>query len=478
MRSEIQHYQSIFSNCADFVVRRFSLCGTDFALLYLDNVTDREYTCAAVIDPLVKSYDGRCCPADCITTADLKEAKDRADAIGAIVNGGALLLYTGCNVPYGYIAAVRNEGGRSIAEPDTENVVRGPREGFIESAPANAVLIRRRLKTPDLKYEEMTVGTVTETKVILMYLDSLVNRRALAILKERLAAIKTDAVLDSGYVEAFISDGKLPFFPSVGNSERPDKVAGKLLEGRIALFCDGSPVALTVPFLCTEALQSTEDYVKTTYYATFIRILRSFSLLLAIYLPAFFCAVMYFHQSFLPLSLLIKVQTARKDLSFSLFAELFLILIAFEIIREVGIRMPRTVGDAVSIVAGLILSDSAVAAGIASAPVIIVVAIAAICNFILPPFMNQNSLLRLIVLIAARLMGFFGIALFTLLFLLLLVTKKSFSVPYMSPLSPFSAVGMQDFIFMAPLRRMRQIPPSVSGKKAFRRGRTSERSRL
>ncbi len=464
-----EHYKALFANCADFTVRIFSLYGTAFSLLYFDNVSDREYTCTAVLDPIVKHYRPGISPADCVTAADMSIPKNEEEVIEGLLNGAALLLYTDDTAPFGHLAAVRNEGGRSIAEPPTENVVRGPREGFVESAPANAVLIRRRLKSRTLKYESFTVGSISRTKVIVMYLSDRVNDRALALLRQRLAAIKTDAIPDSGYIETYISDGAHPLFPSVGNSERPDKVAAKLLEGRIAILCDGSPVALTVPFVAVEALQSSEDYVKTPYYATFIRALRFLALLLSVYLPAFFCALMYFHQSFFPLELLIKVQTARKDLSFSLFAELFIILLAFEIIREVGIRMPRTVGDAVSIVAGLILSDSAVAAGIASAPVIIVVAIAAICNFITPPFMNQNSMLRLLCLICARLFGFFGIALFSLTLLLLLGSKSSFSVPYFSPLAPFSENGMQDFIYMASPKARRRLPAAISGKKVWRR---------
>lgn len=471
VEKKISELKRIFGKCDDLQIRRFTVSEVDFAIIYLDNLSDRELLSSAVIEPIIRNFNtADSFPTDCISAAALSEACDEAEIIDKLLNGAALLLFSSDDMQsHGYIAAVRDESGRSISEPETENVVRGPHEGFVESAPANAALLRRRIKTPALKYESFVIGSLSKSKIIVMYIDGTANAESLEILRARLQQIKTDSVLDSGYIESFITGKKAPFLPTVGNSERPDRVAAKLLEGRIAVICDGSPVVLTVPYMFCEALQSTEDYSKSTYYATFVRLIRFISLLLAVYTPAVFCALMYFHQPVFPLSLLLKIQSARKDLPFSLFIELTVILIAFEIIREVGIRMPRTVGDAVSIVASLILSDSAIEAGIASAPVIIIVAITAICNFCIPPYMNQTVLIRFTALIAARLFGFFGIAVFTAVLLAALCGIDSFGIPYMTPFAPVSATGLLDSLFMTPLKYMKKTPPSITGKNLDRR---------
>jgi spore germination protein KA len=369
---------------------------------------------------------------------------------------------------FGYICAAKNDTGRANTEPETENVVRGPHDGFNESAAGNAVLLRRRIKSEKLKSEKTLIGSLSKTEVIIMYISDLVNLRALALLKKRLADVKTDVLIDSGSLEVYIQDGKHALYPSVGNSERPDKVAAKISEGRIAVIVDGSPVVLTVPYLFCEGLQVSEDYSKSTFFATFVRSLRFLALLLGIILPGLFLALTEHHMSFLPQEMADFMAETRKDMTVSLTWEIISAFLIFEILREVGLRMPKAVGSAVGVVGSLILGESAVSAGIISPFVLIIVAFSAVCNFICAPYMNPNAILRFALIIAG---GFFGIFGFFSLFaavLLLGAGKSSFGVPYFSPFAPLSAEGIGDFLYMSPIWKMKKVPPAVSGRNAER----------
>ncbi|MGN1095867.1 MAG: spore germination protein, partial [Eubacteriales bacterium] len=369
---------------------------------------------------------------------------------------------------FGYICSTRNEEGRGNDEPETENVIRGPHDGFNESAEQSAMLLRRRIKSEKLKSEKITLGTLTKTDVIIMYISDIVNKDSLDILKKRLSDIKADSLIDSGSVEIYIQDGKRALYPTVGNSERPDKVAAKILEGRIAVIVDGSPVVLTVPYIFCEGLQVSEDYSKSPFYATFVRALRFAALLFTLYLPGFFVAALTHHSAFLPEKLVVYMQTSRENISAPLFWEISVAFLIFELLREVGLRMPKAVGSAVGIVGSLILGDSAVDAGIISPFVLIVVAFCAVCNFISAPYMNPNGIYRFILIIAGGAAGLFGFFAATILSLVAACRKTSFGVPYFSPFAPVSVEGLRDFIYMSPIWRMKKVPPSVSGRDILR----------
>lgn len=464
---KIADIEQKFKGCDDFVSRKISVGGDTWQLFYIDNLSDRLFISSSILRPLAEhGLQNSPRPLeDMITNGRLEPAEDFAQAVNMLLSGAALLIDGSgqCTAVF-----VRNEASRGISEPETETVIRGPREGFVESAAFNASLIRRRIKSADLKYESVTAGKLSGTNIIIMYISGLADMDTVEQVRRRISEIDIDGVTESGVVEMYIQQGRVPLYPTVGNSERPDKVAAKLLEGRVAVLCDGSPVVLTVPYLFVEGLQSSEDYSKSPYYATFIRLLRFFAMCMAVYLPAVFIAIMYFHQTVIPYQLLMKIDEARADIPFSVFIETVIILLLFEIIREVGVRMPRSVGNAVGIVGAIILGDSAVSAGIASTPVIIIVAVTAICNFIVPPYMNLQIILRLAVLICARLLGLFGIGLFTLVLVLRLCSVNSFGTPYMAPFAPASGTGLLDSLIMVPVWRMHKVPPQISGKNITR----------
>lgn len=463
---------SEFAGMSDFCTRKLCFRGRDFFILYIIGHASKELLNKFLIAPVSEAYlrGGKEFPLEDIVTGGGFSAALGFDAAkNAVLEGNALIVFP--DMPpdiFGYICAVKNDEGRSPSEPETENVVRGPHDGFTESASGNTVLLRRRIKSEKLKSEKLTLGRLTKTEVTLMYISDLVNREALALLKRRLADIRADALIDSGSVEMYIQDGRHALYPTVGNSERPDKVAAKLLEGRIAVLVDGSPVVLTVPYVFAEGFQVSEDYAKSTFFATFVRSLRFLAVMLGIFLPGLFLALTEHHMGYLPQEMIAFMAKTREDMTVSLTWEIITAFLIFEILREVGLRMPKAVGSAVGIVGSLILGESAVKAGIISPFVLIIVAFSAVCNFICAPYMNPNAILRFALILAGGFFGLFGFFGASAAALLLGAGKASFGVPYFSPLAPLSAEGLRDFLYMSPIWKMKRVPPAVSGRSAVR----------
>ena len=456
----------IFADCGDFNIRPVI---SENQTLYLANIgafSGRDYISENVIKPIVLSGNAitdNNTLLGLICTSEVKEA-DSIEAIKNLVLGGFAVVFaqTGNDVSaYGCMA--RNDPGRSVSEPEGEIVVRGPREGFTEKAEDSAAMIRKRLRTPALKIINLSLGEYSETTVKVLYVEGIADKNLVDDIVCRIKKIKLASVMDSGYIEQFLTGGKSRIFTEVGNSEKPDKVAAKLSEGRVAIICDGSPVVLTVPYLFVESLQSAEDYLKTPYYATFIRIIRFICLLISLYLPSFYIAITEHHKNAIPHTLFSSMMEARKDIPFSLFGELVVILLIFELIREVGVRMPGSVGSAVSIVGGLILGDAAISAGISSAPVIMVASLTAISTFTLPPYMNSTVLVRFINIFAARMFGLVGIAASLAFILVRLCGKTSFGVPYMLPFAPVDEGIFRDSVIMNPRKALKESTKELKG---------------
>ncbi|MBQ8861859.1 MAG: spore germination protein [Clostridia bacterium] len=461
-----------FSLMSDFIVRELAFERETFYILYIMGICSKDLLNKFLLEPLSAAYlrGGESAEVGSIITGGgFSAAVGYEAAKEAVLAGNALLIFEGMPAEiFGYIVAAKNDEGRANTEPETENVVRGPHDGFNESAQQSAVLLRRRIKSEKLKSEKITLGTLSKTEVIIMYISGLVNERSLALLKRRLADIQADALTDSGSVEMYIQEGRHALYPTVGNSERPDKVAAKILEGRIAVIVDGSPVVLTVPYLFCEGFQVSEDYAKSPFFATFVRTLRFAAVLCGVLLPGLFLALAEHHMAFLPQEMAEFLAETRKEMTVSLTWEIITAFLIFEILREVGLRMPKAVGSAVGVVGSLILGESAVSAGIISPFVLIIVAFSAVCNFICAPYMNPNAIFRFALILSGGLGGIFGFFAALACALVLGAAKSSFGVPYFSPFAPLSAEGLRDFLYMSPIWRMRKVPPSVSGKNISR----------
>ena len=448
------HIRQAFSDCADFNTRRISFNDGKYAyFLNIGSYTDRDYISESIILPLMRHGSAPSDKSDLfgiITSSELSELPNADTAIFKLLSGFAVII-TELSEGYGiFTCQVKLVASRSVSEPNSEIVIRGPREGFIESSEDNLALLRKRLKTTNFKSLRLVSGELTKTTVYLCYIDGIACPDTIKRVKAQIEEIKLPGIIDSGYIEHYLQKKSPSLFPNVGTSEKPDVTAAKLMEGRIAIICDGSPVVLTVPYLFIESLQSAEDYLKTPIYATFMRFLRFISALIALYLPAIYLTVIEHHTSVLPYKLYKTVIELREDVPFGVFGELLTVLFIFELIREVGIRMPRAVGNAVGIVAGLILGDAAISANLSSAPVIMVASLTAVCTFIIPDFMNSLVLLRFTNLIFAGLLGFPGVILSLCFITVCMARRESFGVPYLMPLSPVRTKSLTDSLVVLP----------------------------
>lgn len=402
------------------------------------------------------------------------EAKDVIninEVIEAVLSGDSILLIDGSTTGI----AVSSKGGekRGVTEPQTEVVVRGSREAFVETIRINTSMLRRIIKNPNLVFETLVVGKQTHTDICIAYIDSIVNMKIVEEVKRRINRIDIDAILESGYIEQLIDDNPFSPFSTIGNSERPDKVAGKLLEGHVAIFCNGTPIVLTVPYTFTEAIQVPEDYYSRPLLTNVIRLLRILSLFLTLLLPAVYIALTTFHQEMLPTVLVITFAAAREGIPFPVIVETLLAEIIFQLIRESGIRMPRAVGGAVNIVGTLVIGEAAVNAGIIGAPMVIITALSGITSFILPAIYDGIFIFKIILILLSSAFGIYGILVGMLCMLAHMCSLRSFGTSYMSPFAPVIWSDMKDSVLRVPLWFMKTRPKGVMWRDSKRNTKNS-----
>lgn len=447
---------SAFSDCEDFVLREGGASGARYALLFIKGITARDFISESLLHPLQKcdlnSFDGDF--NTILVTPYLSNPQSAEDAISALPKGDVLVLLESNEKLFCTLANAQFTHSRAIQEPSSDVTIRGPKAGFVEDAEINMSLLRRYIRTPNMKFRRYTIGDISQTKVILAYISDRADEKLVKETDKRLNEIKASVITDSANISMLLTGEKSPPLPTCGSTEKVDKVASKLMSGRVAIIVDGSPFVLTLPFVFAEALQASDDYLHTPYYATFIRILRLFAFVAAIFSPAVLCTAVRNDYSVLPNELYGIIADSRKEIPVSFFWEIIVILILFEVLREVGVRMPRTVGDAVGIVGSIILGNTAVEAGIVSSVGVITVAFSAVCAFITPAYMYVIVLARLGTLLLAELFGVYGIGFSAALLIIMLCGKESFGTPYALPLAPLSKSGMQDFIFAYPKKTL------------------------
>lgn len=359
---------------------------------------------------------------------------------------------------------------RDIGEPASENVIMGPREAFVEDIHTNITMIRRKIKSPDLKTEQLVLGKYTKTKIIISYIKGLCREDLIAEVKQRVERIKMDGVLAGNYVEECIDDRPLSPFPQSQKTERPDVASAALLEGRVVILIEGDPLPLIAPVNFYMFLQAAEDYYQRYFLTSFIRLLRYGWLIVSLTFPSFYIAVSTFHPEMIPVTLLISVAASRENVPFPSIVEAFLMELAFEGLREAGIRTPKAVGQAIGILGAIIIGQAAVQAGIVSAPMVIIVSITGIASFVIPGYDMGFTvrLLRFPIMILAGTFGIFGLMIGTILIYIHVVSLRSFGMPYLSPTAPLRISDLKDIFFRAPWWLM-QRRPSFSGANDSRR---------
>ena len=397
---------------------------------------------------------------------ELKEKKRFEDVVKEVLDGNVLLFIDG--IQTGIIIGAKLLPTRAVMEPPSDVAVKGPREGFIEDVKTNMVLIRKRLKSPELRFESVRIGRRSDTLVTLCWLDGIGNARLKEKLLKGLKEIDVDFIPDSSYLSAFLAPRKHSLFHAFGKTEKPDVFCAKICEGRIGLLVDGSPIALTAPFLLTEDLQSSEDYFISPFMATIFRILRIISLFIAILLPAFYVSAQLFKIQLLPLGLTLTIASSVRELPLSPSLEMFVVLFLLEVLKEASIRMPKYVGMSLSVVGALVLGETAVSAGFLSTPAIIIVAFSGICLYTVPNFVETGSILRWLFLLVAGSIGPFGIVLLSAFLLCYLLSVDFFDTPILAPFSPLNVHDLRDSVVKYDALRLKNRPNVLHSKNRTR----------
>lgn len=402
---------------------------------------------------------------------DVSEAEFEADykkSTARILSGDAALFLEGAEGCL--IVNARKWDKRAVAEPPTETVMHGPREGFIEDLKTNLSLLERRLKTPALAIEKLQIGRSSSSTVALVYIGNIVAPELVNTVRAKLNKIDIDAVIDSYYLQPYLEEHPLSIFPQAGFAEKPDIVAAKLLEGRVAVILDGSPIVLTLPFMLVEDFHSSEDYYERSTFASFLRIMRFISVLFAVFLPGLYVSLQVYHYEIVPVKFLITLLNAIKGIPFPPLIEVLFVILLFEIIREAAVRMPRSVGMAMSIVGALVLGDTAVKAGIISSPSVMIIALSSIALYTVPNQVGPMSLLRILFTLIGGLGGLFGLVLGVIFLVHYLCSLDSLGTPYLSPFAPLLPNDLKDSLIKAPNRRMKTRPDSVPNINSTRQG--------
>lgn len=460
----LQLLHSIYQDSFDVVFRTFFISGkTKAVLIYIDGLANREEIEKFVLSPLMMEAKEEISNPQKILVEKLHISKIKtvhtfSECLESISMGSPVLLIN--KETSGFSLGLAQWEKRSIEEPSAESLVRGPREGFVESLGVNTSLLRRKIKNPALKMKSITIGKYTETQVVIAYIAGLTDETLIQEVQNRLDRIEIDSILESGYIEELIEDNPYSPFPQLVNTERPDVVAANLLEGRVAILVDGTPFVLIGPISFFSLLQSPEDYYQRFLISSIIRLLRFLFMLFSLLLPSIYVAVLTFHQEMVPTSLLISVASSRESVPFPALVEALMMEITFEALREAGVRLPKQVGAAVSIVGALVIGQAAVQAGLVSPPMIIVVAITGISSFMAPHYTQAIAIrmLRFPIIFLAGFLGLLGVMFGLITITIHLCTLRSFGVPYLSPVAPLKGRELKDALIRAPWWTMNSRP--------------------
>lgn len=439
-------------------------------LVSIDGLVNEETKRNNIIQPLIEP------PIQTDSKDDLKSIKARLSVKNAniernlieatrnILKARAFLMIDGFSE--GILISIEGFEFRSIEEPESERTVRGSREGLIETTSVNLSLIRRRVAHPSLRFETLEIGEFSQTDITIAYVKDIAEPTLINRLRKRLHEIKVDNINSSGEVEQLIEDHPYSIFPTIGNTERSDKVAALLMEGRVFVFVNGDPGSLFVPSQFVENIKNIEDYSSRPYYVSFIRLLRFFAFFISIILPAFYISVVNFNKALIPSDLIVPLTVARESVPFPLALEITIMIVMFEVVREAGVRLPQQIGTAVSIVGPLILGEVAVSSSLVGAPTIIIVSISYIASFVITPIADVTALLRLILFIASGFFGSFGLIVVLLAVFTHMVSLTSLGVPYMSPFSPLHFRDWKDALIRLPTRLLKKRASSIPNQRS------------
>lgn len=467
----LDNLKKMLEEPSDLIIREFTVRGTQnkCAVVYIDGMVDKALVHKNIIKNVQVVNERKDLPEDDVELFDeiyreivsvsaIEKAKTLDDISNALFYGSTVFYLDGTD----QVMLMDTKGWktRAIEEPMSEPIIRGPREGFIENIGTNMVLIRRRIHDPNLRFKTHKVGRRSKKALVVAYLDGVIHPDLLKEVNRRLKTIDMDDAPESGYIEQWIEDSFLSPFPQISNTERPDAAAAAILQGKVVILLDGTPFVLIAPFTIGNAFQSPEDYYERWTIGTLLRVLRYLAAFFAMFLPALYIALVSYHQGMIPSRLAFSIAATREGVPFPPVIEAFLMGTTMELLREAGARLPKTIGQTIGIVGGLVIGESAVQAGIVSPVMVVVVALTAIASFSLPAYSVAISfrLVRFVFMIAASVLGLYGIILIYIMINIHIVNLKSIGVPYSSPFAPTFLKDWKDLVLRAPIPMLTKRP--------------------
>ncbi len=460
LSENLKFIKTISGGSSDLLINEFEICGIKAALMGCEGMISTSIITELVLHPLMELKLDNPSPAaifehienSMLLSLDRPTATNYHNFYRLLNSGFAMLAADGQDRVLAF--GVQGYDKRTVNEPSGETNLTGARDGFVEVVRSNMSLIRRRLKSPALVQKLILAGTKSQTDICVCYMTDRVPKELVDKIISSIENTELESVLSSGYIQPFIEPDNKRLFNSVARTERPDVLCSKLIEGRVAVLIDGNPFALIVPKLWSDDFQTLDDYTFRPYFATFIRWLKYAAFLIATLLPAVYVAIASHHPELLNSTLLLILADSEKNAPFSIMAETIGVLLMYEIIREAGLRLPKSVGGAVSIVAGLIIGDSAVSSGLISTPLLTVTALSIISGFVIPDLAQPMTIIRIIFIICGGIWGLFGISLFGSAVLFNMCATSDFGFPYTAPISPFYPRAMSDVAMRQGFRKM------------------------
>jgi spore germination protein KA len=423
--------------------------------VFIDDLCDSKFISEYIFNPLIQknieTVDLEYIKKEVLPANSIGDINSNEEAISHILSGDLVLIFSFANKAIyceakGYVR-------RSVGIPVTENVIKGPREGFVEAFADNVSLIRRKIKNSDLKFETVTLGNKSNTVTVICYIEGVAPKKLVDYIRNKVNNINIEFVLDSNYIEEALKN-KSTAFDTIGTTEKVDIAASKILEGKIAIIVDGTPFVITAPHFFVDNFQTPDDYYSNKYFGNISRIMRIFSFFLATLLSGLYMAFSTFHFSLIPTVFAVKLAIARAGVPLPTVVELLLMTFFFQLLREAGIRLPQPVGQAMSIVGALILGDAAVGAGLASQSTVVIVALSSISSFLVPKLYGALSMWNVIIILFSSILGLPGFYISFFILVSHMAGLESCGYPYLFPIGTLETFKFKDVAYRADLGKI------------------------
>ena len=471
LTTNLETIKERYHNSSDLIIKQIKVGNIDVGFIMVEAMVNLQLVSLNYLDPLTQYDEKDSTPQDVYTFMtdkipigiNLQEIKTYEDVFQFMMSGFIITLVDGVNHGFGFSAAGFNF--RSISEPSTEINIRGSREGFTEVIRINLSMVRRRLKSPNLKFELLQLGTKSKTDVCLLYLTDVVDQKLVDHIKEQLNQIKIDTILDTGYLAPFLEGSPISIFSDIGTTERPDTVCAKLSEGRVGILVDGTPFALIAPYFFIDNFQNFDDYCNQSYYVSYMRLLKYLCFAITILLPGMYVALGTHHPELFPHALLYTIVTSDLTSTFPLFYQAILLGVFAEILREACLRLPTPMGAGIGIVGGLVIGDAAVSAGLVGTPMILIITLTLLTSFVIPKLQEPLTILRFVFILLGGIYGLYGISLGICITCMNLCALKNGPYAYFQPLIPLKANRLNDALTRLSWVRMNHSTKPITTKK-------------